>query len=661
MHFFRSLSLRAQLMLVVIVIVLAGFALTLTVLTRQAAQLQEGTALDYAQEVASRDGNAAATRLRQALETARTLADALQGLQQSGHATRAQGDQMLRAILERHPQYVGIWAGWEPNAFDGKDSELAGQPGTDASGRYLPQFSRDGTSNAITRDVLVDYDKSGPGDYYQIPKASGKSALLEPYRYMFSGKEMLLTTVSVPLIAQGRFLGVAGVDLALSDLQEAVRDIRLYGNGYGSLLSHAGMLVGDRDDANVGRQVGASSGLDAQQLAALRDALRSGQPYRASFNDPRLQTHASYLVAPIAFEGLDTPWAFAATVATDQVLKDIRALQWKAALLGLASIVLTSLGLALALDRLVLRPIGGEPSVAVALAERVARGDLSQPVTVRAGDDASLMAQLKHMQDSLSSVVSHVRTGAHGVATASTQISAGNHDLSGRTESQASALEQTAASMEELSATVRQNADNARQANELAQSARTVAEHGGEVVNQVVQTMKGMDESAHRIADIIGVIDGIAFQTNILALNAAVEAARAGEQGRGFAVVAGEVRALAGRSAEAAKEIKQLITASVERSEAGAALVDQAGTTMQEVVAGVRRVTDLMSEISAASNEQSQGVSQIGAAVTQMDQATQQNAALVEEMAAAASSLNQQADALVQTVAVFQLAGAARA
>jgi methyl-accepting chemotaxis protein len=238
---------------------------------------------------------------------------------------------------------------------------------------------------------------------------------------------------------------------------------------------------------------------------------------------------------------------------------------------------------------------------------------------------------------------------------ASAEIAQGNNDLSRRTEEQASALEETAASMEQLSATVKQNADNAKQANQLAMGASTVAVKGGEVVSQVVTTMKGINDSSKKIADIISVIDGIAFQTNILALNAAVEAARAGEQGRGFAVVASEVRSLAGRSADAAKEIKGLITASVERVEQGTALVDEAGATMTEVVTSIRRVTDIMGEISAASSEQSAGVAQVGEAITLMDQATQQNAALVEESAAAAESLKQQAQQLVQAVQVFEL------
>jgi methyl-accepting chemotaxis protein len=305
---------------------------------------------------------------------------------------------------------------------------------------------------------------------------------------------------------------------------------------------------------------------------------------------------------------------------------------------------------------LITRSITRPLNEAIKIAQTVAAGDLTSHIEATTKDETGLLIQtLKNMNDNLLQVVGEVRSGTDTIATATSQIAAGNLDLSSRTEQQASSLEETASSMEELTSTVKQNADNARQANQLAASASEVAVKGGTVVSQVVDTMGSINASSKKIVDIIGVIDGIAFQTNILALNAAVEAARAGEQGRGFAVVATEVRSLAQRSAAAAKEIKELIGDSVEKVDIGTRLVTQAGSTMQEIVDSVKRVTDVMNEITAASHEQSSGIEQVNQAITQMDEVTQQNAALVEQAAAAAASLQDQAAKLVQVVSTFKI------
>jgi methyl-accepting chemotaxis protein len=332
------------------------------------------------------------------------------------------------------------------------------------------------------------------------------------------------------------------------------------------------------------------------------------------------------------------------------------AFAWAVGLIAVA----IALGVAIALvtTRSITRPIAR----AVQVAETVARGDLSTRIEVHGNDEASqLLGALRHMNERLVDLVGRVRTGSEGIATASAQIAAGNTDLSQRTEEQAASLEETAASMEQLTVTVKQNADNATQGNSLADLASQTATRGGEVVSRVVDTMREIANSSEQVAQIISVIEGIAFQTNILALNAAVEAARAGEQGRGFAVVAGEVRTLAQRSATAAREIKELITVSVERVNNGTTLVDDAGRTMGEIVQSVKRVADLMNEISAASGEQRTGIEQVNQAVTQMDEVTQQNAALVEEASAAAQSLSAQAKELRELVSVFNIGAAVRA
>jgi methyl-accepting chemotaxis protein len=421
----------------------------------------------------------------------------------------------------------------------------------------------------------------------------------------------------------------------------------------------------ERETAETARKLVAA--LPAGQARALVEKFAAshvtmGQSYRKGFEAFKAAGFDAAM-GDAAVKGMDREPAQLLDEAGERIAAESAVISARAAADGqratLVSVVLmlVAFGASLAAGLLFSRTITGPINQAVGVARGVAAGDLTMQFDVQGKDEtAQLLIALKEMQASLAAVVSNVRQNSESVASASAQIAQGNLDLSQRTEQQASALQQTAASMEQLGSTVKQNADNARQANQLAQGASSVAVRGGAVVGQVVETMKGINDSSRKIADIIGVIDGIAFQTNILALNAAVEAARAGEQGRGFAVVASEVRSLAQRSAAAAKEIKSLIGVSVERVEQGTALVDQAGATMTEIVGSIKRVTDIMGEISAASTEQSSGVAQVGQAVSQMDQATQQNAALVEESAAAAENLKGQAQRLVQTVAEFKLA-----
>ncbi|WP_243856595.1 methyl-accepting chemotaxis protein [Paraburkholderia sp. BL6665CI2N2] len=369
--------------------------------------------------------------------------------------------------------------------------------------------------------------------------------------------------------------------------------------------------------------------------------------------------HSETAVPKISYVVRFAPWDW--NITSGVFVKDIDTVYYETLLGHLAVVLVIGAIISLAMlliIRNVRASLGGEPDQAARLAASIAQGDLTQVVAVRPQDKTSMMAAMHDMQNRLQQTIGEIRRSAESIASATQQIAAGNGDLSQRTEQQAASLQETAASMEELTATVKQNADNARQASGLAHNASEIATRGNDVVSRVIGTMGEINDSSRQIADIIGVIEGIAFQTNILALNAAVEAARAGEQGRGFAVVAGEVRNLAQRSGTAAKEIKQLIGASVERVHNGSTLVQQAGTTMGEILQAVRRVTDIMGEIAAASEEQSSGIAQVGRAVTQMDEVTQQNAALVEQAAAAAASLQDQAGRLRETVSAFRVNGA---
>ncbi|MGK5014468.1 MULTISPECIES: methyl-accepting chemotaxis protein [unclassified Janthinobacterium] len=387
-------------------------------------------------------------------------------------------------------------------------------------------------------------------------------------------------------------------------------------------------------------------------LANSRIGLVQADGTRPGVTDPVAKMYAVVKFAP---------WDW--LIGTGTYIDDINHKFWAQAgvLLAIGGALMLVVGsLAALMLRRILGQLGGEPDYAAAIVAQIAQGDLTTQIDTRPGDTSSLLMAIKAMRDNLAHLVSQVRNDADAISTASGEIASGNHDLSARTEQQAGSLEETASTMEEMTSTVRQNADNARQANQLAISASQVATQAGGVVSQVVDTMGAINASSKKIGDIIAVIDGIAFQTNILALNAAVEAARAGEQGRGFAVVASEVRNLAQRSAAAAKEIKQLIDSSAEQVGAGEKLVALAGETMEKVVSSVQHVTDIVAEISSASAEQSAGIEQINQAIVEMDNMTQQNSALVEQASAAAQAMNEQAAGLAQIVSVFKVGAVAR-
>ncbi|WP_447786756.1 methyl-accepting chemotaxis protein [Stenotrophomonas bentonitica] len=824
----RPGSIANRLMLGTALIAMLCFGVTAALSYREASQALLESSRRTMESQAEAESRRVGADLAAAFSTSQALADSLVVQHRAATLSRATAAQVLQQQLQSHPEWVGLGTLWEPQAFDGRDAEFVGAEAHDATGRFMSYWAwQDG---APVQDVLKGYDVPGDGDWYLRPRELKRQAVSEPYRYEIGGRQVLMTTLSTPVLDNGQFLGAVTVDFGLAALQERLAALRPMGQGHVELISPGGIVLAAQDAKQIGQR--RDDAFTAQVLAAVaRD-----QRFEAFTPDAAGNVKA---YVPLRIGGSEERFALGVIVPYALITEQARSLLWIILGVGLGAALVLSASVYVLLRRQAIRPLADAVRLSADVAEgrldtplppprddevgrllesmqrmrgqlravmaaqgemaqrheagelgyrmdaqafpgaygrmvedtnqlvganiavtrrlvevmqRYAVGDLSQDMDRLPGDQAvftdamdttkanlraintqirnlagaaargdfsqrgdgvrfdhdframvenlntmmqvsddnlqqisallraiaagdltarmhgqfhGVFAQMRDDADTtvtqLTDIVGRIQQATDSINLAAGEIASGNSDLSRRTEQQAASLEETAASMEELTSTVRQNADHAVQANQLAAGAATVAEQGGQVVGQVVTTMAGIEAASKRIAEIISVIDGIAFQTNILALNAAVEAARAGEQGRGFAVVASEVRALAQRSAGAAKEIKQLIDDSVEQVAEGSALVQTAGRTMEEIVTGVRRVNDIMAEISAASKEQSAGIEQVNQTITQMDETTQQNAALVEEATAAARAMEEQAQHLGTAVAIFRTGAAAPA
>jgi methyl-accepting chemotaxis protein len=633
--------------MVVAATVLGGFALTIAVLSAWTGDAQHEAANAYAGELAARQASEVSADIESGFQVLRTLAVSVDSVRTDGGANRALVEALVKNTLGANPAFVDVFTFWQPDAFDGRDAELAGRPGGNEHGRLALAAVHAG--GAVTVQPMTVSDLAL--DASQAPLRRARETLSEPYRYRLGGKDVLLAALTVPILRGGKVIGVVGADISLTRFQERISRIRPYGSGYASLISAGGVYVGDGDPDKVGRPFGSSFAAIASQAAA------AGKHVDA-VHDSRIGAAVTRYFLPVLTGATGTPWTLAVTLPDERVLADVRRLRVVSGALGLACVLLVSFALSLALDRLVLRPLGGEPADAAGLALRIASGDLSGVVPVKRGDDASMLYAMDTMQRQLVRMISEVRKGSGFVSSASAEIAQGNADLSRRTNEQAASLQETAAAVEQLTQAILHNVHNAGQASTLAATATGAASRAQGAVDEVVATMLALRRESTRMVEIIALIENIAFQTNILALNAAVEAARAGEQGRGFAVVAGEVRNLAQDCARAASEIGQLINGSLAVMDRGAALAERAGSTMDEVGDAVLNVRTLVDGIAAASREQGEGITQVNGAVAYLDEVTQQNAALVEQAAAAAFSLDEQAGLLLGAVRVFRTEGA---
>jgi methyl-accepting chemotaxis protein len=649
----RRPRLRTVILLLVVSLLVCGFGATITILTRKATDMQQDLALQYAEQLAQNNAGTVKIKMEHALSVARGLAQAFEGMRShSQRPDRALGDAILHATLKDNPTLLATWVAWEPNTFDGEDNKYVNTPGTDATGRYVPYWNRG--NGKIVLEPLLDYNVPGAGDYYLLALHSGNETVIEPYVYKVNNKDTLMTSLVVPIKVGGKTLGVAGVDLALADFQREIGNIKPYGSGFASLLSNTSIYLGDRDPAHVGKKVG-----DTVFDKLLKESVAAGRPFHDEGMSSALSTEAFRIYVPIQIGQTTTPWSFGITVPKDRIFAEVHGLRNSAIGLALGSVVLVSVSLAFALHHLLFRKIGGEPSEAVDLTHRVAKGDLSSTVELETHDRSSMLFAMSAMQERLAELVARIRASSEAVSHAAAGIANGTVDLSRRTERHAASIAETASSTAQMMTMVERTARHASEVSGLAAQAAMTAERGGEEVGNAVATMNTVAQESKKMFDIIGSIEGIAFQTNILALNAAVEAARAGEQGRGFAVVASEVRNLAHRSAAASKEIRLLIESSVLRMNQGAEQVANAGGTMDELTASVRQVSTIIAAISESAAAQNNGIAQINEAIAQMDEVSRQNNALVLEATSSAKTLGIQALHLKDAVAVFQLAEAA--
>jgi len=625
-----SKTLATKLLVALGSVISLALALLVLVVSRQSSSVAEAQANQLVTQMAERYARMVNAELDAAFIPVRTLAQTLAAQKLAGSADRRLADAALKKVTEANPKVLGIWTTWEPNAFDGLDAKYVNTPGSDATGRYISNWSRG--SGHVLVEPNVEYETEGVGDYYLLARKTKRETIVNPYLYPVGGKPTLITTITVPILIDGRFVGTVGADISLEQIQKLVSEITPFETGYAMLVSNNGAFVAHPSEERRARQ------LDTSPAEALvMTALSSTTALSGNVRSEVLGASAIEVVVPIRIGETVTPWALAVLAPLDKVLAPAHALREFTVLLG--ALALLALGVAVLLViRRITRPLGTISGVAT----RIATGDLTARLEHRSEDEIGVLADaFRSMRDRLGQVIGEVRDGAAALSSAAAQLSETSQSLSSRASEQASTFEEMTSRLEGMSASIVKNADNSRRVETIASKGAADAEKSSRAVAGTVEAMK-------QIASRISVIEEIAYQTNLLALNAAIEAARAGEHGKGFAVVASQVRKLAEGSQSAAKEISTVASDSVK-------IAEQSGALLQALVPSIDTTSHLVKDVAATSNEQSSGVGQLNRAMVGLNEVSQQNAAAAEELSSTAEEMAAQAESLLQLVGFFQV------